>query len=119
MKPDGFYDHDPEDVPDEPRPRDSYAVVGFRDGYGIVPMALVKDGADVLTTTRTIETAELDLADLLDDDDDPRCVCGVHRSEHSLCGCPEGFQRKGSWAVEREFIIGLDDDEYELRYGNR
>ena len=22
-------------------------------------------------------------------DDDPRCVCGVHRSEHLLCGCGE------------------------------
>ena len=22
-------------------------------------------------------------------DDDPRCVCGVYRSEHALCGCGE------------------------------
>jgi len=26
-------------------------------------------------------------------DDDPRCVCGVHRSEHALCGC-EQFERE-------------------------
>lgn len=25
-------------------------------------------------------------------DDDPRCVCGTARSEHALCGCPDGFE---------------------------
>jgi len=28
-----------------------------------------------------------------DDDIDPLCICGTARSEHQLCGCPEGFQR--------------------------
>lgn len=26
--------------------------------------------------------------------DDPECVCGVHRSEHLLLGCPDGFEPK-------------------------
>lgn len=30
------------------------------------------------------------------EDDDPQCVCGVHRSEHALCGCPDGFERRAS-----------------------
>ena len=25
-------------------------------------------------------------------DSDPICVCGVARSEHQLCGCPDGFE---------------------------
>lgn len=50
-------------------------------------------------------------------DDDPQCDCGVYRSEHALCGCPEGFQSKGSWAVERDFIRDLDDDAYDAIYG--
>lgn len=25
-------------------------------------------------------------------DDDPICVCGVARSEHQLCGCPDRFE---------------------------
>jgi hypothetical protein len=39
-----------------------------------------------------------------DRDDDPPCVCGTHRSEHALCGCPEGFQTAESWARELEGI---------------
>jgi hypothetical protein len=39
-----------------------------------------------------------------DHDDDPRCVCGVYRSEHALMGCPEGFQTPNQWASEREAI---------------
>lgn len=30
---------------------------------------------------------------MFDADPDPRCVCGTARSEHALCGCPDGFQR--------------------------
>lgn len=30
------------------------------------------------------------------EEDDPVCVCGVHRSEHALCGCPDGFERRPS-----------------------
>lgn len=50
------------------------------------------------------------------EDDDPRCVCGVYRSEHSLCGCPEGFQSLSSWKEEKAFIISLDSDEYDRIY---
>ena len=28
--------------------------------------------------------------------EDPVCTCGVHRSEHALCGCPDGFLRRAS-----------------------
>ena len=50
-------------------------------------------------------------------DDDPQCVCGVYRSEHSMMGCSEGFQTPEQWEREREFIRSLDDDEYERIYG--
>lgn len=50
------------------------------------------------------------------DDDDPVCVCGTHRSEHALCGCPEGFQLPQDWAAERAFIARLGEDEYESIY---
>lgn len=54
--------------------------------------------------------------DSQDYDDDPRCVCGVYRSEHSLCGCPEGFQTPKQWESEKEFISTLDDDQFEQIY---
>jgi hypothetical protein len=44
-----------------------------------------------------METTEIE-------DDDPRCVCGTHLSEHMLCGCEEGFQTASEWAAERESI---------------
>lgn len=50
------------------------------------------------------------------EDDDPVCVCGVHRSEHKLCGCGEGFQRKLEWEKERRFIQSLSDEEYDRIY---
>ena len=49
-------------------------------------------------------------------EDDPRCVCGVYRSEHALCGCP-GFQTADDWKTERAFIESLSDWEYERIYG--
>lgn len=51
-------------------------------------------------------------------DNDPICVCGVHRSEHALCGCEDGFQSAESWKQERAFIESLDDWEYEQLYGD-
>ena len=51
-------------------------------------------------------------------DDDPVCVCGVSRSEHALCGCPEGFQSPVSWEAEKRFIAGLDEWEFERIYGD-
>jgi hypothetical protein len=98
-----WYDEDEKEVS---QPADNYVVVSFGDGenYGILPTKLVKEHHNVVTRTRTIETAEAYLADLTDDDDDPQCVCGTYRSEHSMMGCGEGFQRAGSWAVEREWI---------------
>jgi len=50
-------------------------------------------------------------------DDDPRCVCGVYRSEHAAMGCPEGFQTPDSWEQEKAFIAELDDDMFERIYG--
>lgn len=47
-------------------------------------------------------------------DDDPRCVCGVYRSEHAGMGCPEGFQLPEAWAREREAIrarVFADDSD--------
>lgn len=52
-----------------------------------------------------------------EEDDDPVCVCGTHRSEHALCGCPEGFQTAASWAKEKADIEEMDDWEFERRYG--
>ncbi|MDQ3693180.1 MAG: hypothetical protein M3464_06095 [Chloroflexota bacterium] len=59
------------------------------------------DQAAALTDERGEIMAILDVHDdavlmeLADgDDDDPICVCGVHRSEHILCGCPDGFERR-------------------------
>ena len=50
------------------------------------------------------------------EDDDPICVCGTARSEHSMMGCHEGFQTAEEWEREREFIAELDDDMYERIY---
>jgi len=50
-----------------------------------------------------------------EEDDDPQCACGVHLSEHALCGCPEGFQTRESWGKERAGIYERamrDDYEY-------
>lgn len=52
-------------------------------------------------------------------DNDPRCVCGTYRSEHQLCGCPEGFQTAASWAAELETIEEMDDWTFEQCYGDR
>lgn len=31
-------------------------------------------------------------------DPDPQCaICGVHRSEHALCGCLDGFSLSGDY----------------------
>ena len=50
-------------------------------------------------------------------DDDPQCVCGVYRSEHRAMGCREGFQTPEQWKSERDFLVSLDDDDYEAIYG--
>lgn len=50
-------------------------------------------------------------------DDDPKCARGVHRSEHALCGCPDGFQSPASWAAESKTIAGMSDAEFESWYG--
>lgn len=34
------------------------------------------------------------LSERHDDHEDPACVCGVHRSEHLLCGCGEWERRR-------------------------
>lgn len=49
------------------------------------PFSISKDEA--LAVWRLTEALHDD--ELGDDetDDDPRCVCGTHRSEHALCGC--------------------------------
>jgi hypothetical protein len=49
-----------------------------------------------------------------EEDDDPRCVCGVYRSEHSMMGCPEGFQTPASWEVER---AAIREEAYRDAYG--
>lgn len=41
------------------------------------------------------------------EDDDPRCVCGVYRSEHAAMGCPEGFQTPEQWEAERSLIRNM------------
>lgn len=55
-------------------------------------------------------------------DDDPQCVCGVYRSEHSAMGCPEGFQTPAQWAEEREQIraqaFAEADDDYDRYDGD-
>lgn len=50
-------------------------------------------------------------------DVDPVCVCGTARSEHALCGCPEGFQSPEAWAHVKAFIESLDEWEFERIYG--
>ena len=47
-----------------------------------------------------------------EENDDPKCVCGVYRSEHALCGCPEGFQSPESWEKERQAIRQQVWDDY-------
>ena len=108
-----------EDRDEDRMPEPKYAVVGFGWRYGIVPMRLVNEKIDnVVTKTLSIEAAEAYLADLLDDDDDPYCHCGTARSEHQLCGCPEGFQRPGAWAVEKEWIQHMPEETYRAIYGD-
>lgn len=51
-----------------------------------------------------------------EEDNDDYCVCSVHRSEHKLCGCGEGFQSPKDWARECEMIRGMSEDEYERAY---
>lgn len=54
------------------------------------------------------------------EDDDPQCVCGVYRSEHSAMGCPEGFQTPAQWEAERARIAqqaNRDEEGYWL-YGD-
>jgi hypothetical protein len=48
--------------------------------------------------------------------DDPKCVCGVHYSEHSGLGCGN-FQSPASWAAESKAIAGMSEFEFEQRYG--
>jgi hypothetical protein len=68
------------------------------------------DGSFVAHLDQPVVTNGLDEAyDAIDrhhaePDDDPYCVCGVARSEHNLCGCPEGFQTQASWDAERQRI---------------
>lgn len=46
-----------------------------------------------------------DNPDEVEEDDDPQCgACGVYRSEHTLCGCSDGFITADAWRVEREAI---------------
>lgn len=52
-----------------------------------------------------VEVIEMErAAELPEEDDDPRCVCGVYRSEHAMMGCPEGFQTAKQWDDERSAI---------------
>lgn len=53
-----------------------------------------------------------------DIDDDPTCICGVHRSEHQLCGCPDGFITPEAWEKEKAHMATKArwdsyDDDYE------
>lgn len=50
-----------------------------------------------------------------EEEEDEPCVCGVYRSEHMAMGCGN-FQTGKEWESEKEFITGLDDDEYERIY---
>lgn len=52
----------------------------------------------------------------VEENEDPVCVCGVHRSEHKLCGCGEGFQTPREWEREKQFIQALDEDDYDRIY---
>lgn len=76
----------------------------FLDEYG---EPVVDDEQGEIITGEAVEINDEDY------DDDPRCVCGVYRSEHALLGCPEGFQTAASWKVERDQIregIFAEDD---------
>ena len=44
----------------------------------------VNEGVDMWKVKLVAEPADVD--------DDPVCWCGTHRSEHLLCGCPDGFE---------------------------
>lgn len=53
------------------------------------------------------------------EDDDPQCVCGVHRSEHALCGCGEWERRKtpvtrshDSYVAQQELDLDMGWDPY-------
>lgn len=37
-------------------------------------------------------------------EEDPLCICGTARSEHALCGCPDGFITPKAWARQRAII---------------
>lgn len=75
----------------------------------------------IAAATKAIEDVDFEVAtfDVLPEpeDDDPLCVCGVARSEHALCGCPEGFQTAESWEAERRMIREMDDHTFERVYG--
>ena len=48
------------------------------------------------------------------EDDDPQCAtCGVYRSEHTLCGCADGFITAEAWAREKEAIQEQVNREYD------
>jgi len=53
------------------------------------------DGWEQYASTKAFELYPIPEPVEIEGDDDPQCVCGVHRSEHALCGCPEGFTRLG------------------------
>jgi hypothetical protein len=95
-----------------------------------------------ITDSEAVELAELDLEDIEvvysshvqehwndeddsqdpnpgeDEDDNPQCVCGVYLSEHTLCGCPEGFQTPAQWEKERESIRQRAWDSHLDDYGD-
>ena len=50
------------------------------------------------------------------EDDDPRCVCGVYRSEHAMMGCADGFQTPAEWeATKRQMQADADRQDREER----
>lgn len=85
-----------------PRTLDDADLRMVRDGVAI--LVKVIEHGDVAATERGQLMAARDLvvealrqprsepAHSMSEDDDPRCTCGVHRSEHALCGCPDGFR---------------------------
>ena len=61
----------------------------------------------------TEREAALEDAEEIDD----VCVCGVYRSEHALCGCPEGFTTAKAWEREKAGIREMDAETEEAVYG--
>jgi hypothetical protein len=71
-----------------------YWMVVDRDGWEFDGRLTSEEEAKALANRRNA-------GDVLGDWDDPVCVCGVHRSEHALCGCSDGFQTAADWAAEQ------------------